>query len=356
MTVIALGVPSVRVPADAPAPADGPLVDTFGRVATDLRVSLTDRCNLRCTYCMPAEGLDWLPGDAAAEHRRTGPAAAHRRDPARHHQRPVHRRRAVGRQASRGRRRGDRRAATPARDHVDHQRHRAGAARGRTRSAPGWTGSTCRWTPSTPRASPHITRRDRLADVLAGLAARQGRRAGPGQGQRRARSGDRARRRGRAAAVLPGARVPAAHHRADAAGRRATSGGAARRIDADDVLGSAAPPLHVDARLRRRGARRRRELWRVDGGPGATGRHHRVGVACVLRGVRPHPADRRRPGAQLPVRDARRPICAACCAAAPTTTRSKPAWRAAMWAKAAGHGINDPSFVQPDRPMSAIGG
>ena len=38
------------------------LVDTFGRVATDLRVSLTDKCNLRCTYCMPAEGLAWLPG------------------------------------------------------------------------------------------------------------------------------------------------------------------------------------------------------------------------------------------------------------------------------------------------------
>ncbi|WP_242453971.1 GTP 3',8-cyclase MoaA [Bailinhaonella thermotolerans] len=37
------------------------LVDTYGRVATDLRVSLTDRCNLRCTYCMPPEGLDWLP-------------------------------------------------------------------------------------------------------------------------------------------------------------------------------------------------------------------------------------------------------------------------------------------------------
>jgi cyclic pyranopterin phosphate synthase len=37
------------------------LVDTFGRVATDLRVSLTDKCNLRCTYCMPAEGLPWLP-------------------------------------------------------------------------------------------------------------------------------------------------------------------------------------------------------------------------------------------------------------------------------------------------------
>ena len=37
------------------------LADAFGRVATDLRISLTDRCNLRCTYCMPVEGLDWLP-------------------------------------------------------------------------------------------------------------------------------------------------------------------------------------------------------------------------------------------------------------------------------------------------------
>jgi GTP 3',8-cyclase len=38
------------------------LADNYGRIATDLRVSLTDRCNLRCAYCMPAEGLDWLPG------------------------------------------------------------------------------------------------------------------------------------------------------------------------------------------------------------------------------------------------------------------------------------------------------
>ncbi len=37
------------------------LTDSFGRIATDLRVSVTDRCNLRCAYCMPAEGLDWLP-------------------------------------------------------------------------------------------------------------------------------------------------------------------------------------------------------------------------------------------------------------------------------------------------------
>jgi cyclic pyranopterin phosphate synthase len=40
-----------------------PLVDGFGRVADDLRLSVTDRCNFRCTYCMPAEGLTWLPKD-----------------------------------------------------------------------------------------------------------------------------------------------------------------------------------------------------------------------------------------------------------------------------------------------------
>jgi GTP 3',8-cyclase len=41
-------------------PAEGVLRDRFGRVATDLRISLTDLCSLRCTYCMPAEGLPWL--------------------------------------------------------------------------------------------------------------------------------------------------------------------------------------------------------------------------------------------------------------------------------------------------------
>ena len=42
--------------------ADG-LLDRYGRRATDMRLSLTDKCNLRCTYCMPAEGLDWLAKD-----------------------------------------------------------------------------------------------------------------------------------------------------------------------------------------------------------------------------------------------------------------------------------------------------
>lgn len=43
------------------APDYGGLVDQFGRAGTDLRISLTDKCNLRCTYCMPAEGMAWMP-------------------------------------------------------------------------------------------------------------------------------------------------------------------------------------------------------------------------------------------------------------------------------------------------------
>jgi cyclic pyranopterin phosphate synthase len=40
-----------------------PLIDTHNRTVRDLRISVTDRCNLRCVYCMPAEGMHWLPKD-----------------------------------------------------------------------------------------------------------------------------------------------------------------------------------------------------------------------------------------------------------------------------------------------------
>src|SRR3954466_12191344 len=69
VTVTGLGLPmfglrgAARLPDSGPARPPSPfLLDTHGRRAVDLRVSLTDKCNLRCTYCMPAEGLDWLPG------------------------------------------------------------------------------------------------------------------------------------------------------------------------------------------------------------------------------------------------------------------------------------------------------
>src|SRR3954463_10878811 len=40
-----------------------PLVDPHGRTVRDLRISITDRCNFRCEYCMPVEGMKWLPRD-----------------------------------------------------------------------------------------------------------------------------------------------------------------------------------------------------------------------------------------------------------------------------------------------------
>jgi GTP 3',8-cyclase len=54
--------PTFSAPAETKERDQLVLADAYGRVATDLRVSLTDRCNLRCAYCMPPEGLDWLPG------------------------------------------------------------------------------------------------------------------------------------------------------------------------------------------------------------------------------------------------------------------------------------------------------
>src|SRR5215213_4119685 len=55
-------MPAMRTrPSGSAEVATYALTDRYGRVARDLRVSLTDRCNLRCTYCMPAEGLPWLP-------------------------------------------------------------------------------------------------------------------------------------------------------------------------------------------------------------------------------------------------------------------------------------------------------
>ena len=65
---LSLGLPGVRrdpgeTPSVAGRPAVPELVDSFGRVARDLRISLTSACSLRCTYCMPAEGLPVVPRD-----------------------------------------------------------------------------------------------------------------------------------------------------------------------------------------------------------------------------------------------------------------------------------------------------
>ncbi|MCU1416071.1 MAG: moaA [Schumannella sp.] len=60
---LALGMPTVRgaAPSTEGRPEHVGLVDRFGRVARDLRVSITEKCSLRCTYCMPEEGLPAIP-------------------------------------------------------------------------------------------------------------------------------------------------------------------------------------------------------------------------------------------------------------------------------------------------------
>ncbi|WP_435735268.1 GTP 3',8-cyclase MoaA [Cellulosimicrobium sp. PMB13] len=72
MTAVSLGIPQVRGPAHVPGrathlpderPGTEALVDRYGRVARDLRISITEKCTLRCTYCMPAEGLPAIARD-----------------------------------------------------------------------------------------------------------------------------------------------------------------------------------------------------------------------------------------------------------------------------------------------------
>ncbi|MFZ2177444.1 MAG: GTP 3',8-cyclase MoaA [Rhodococcus sp. (in: high G+C Gram-positive bacteria)] len=62
MTTVAMGIPTVRSSASLDGRPDvDHLVDKFGRVARDLRVSITEKCSLRCTYCMPEQGLPAIP-------------------------------------------------------------------------------------------------------------------------------------------------------------------------------------------------------------------------------------------------------------------------------------------------------
>lgn len=64
-TPAAIEYPEINVESGSSfKPQPRALSDRFGRVATDLRISITDRCNLRCTYCMPEQGLEWLAKDS----------------------------------------------------------------------------------------------------------------------------------------------------------------------------------------------------------------------------------------------------------------------------------------------------
>jgi GTP 3',8-cyclase len=349
MTVIDLGVPSLG-PAN-PAPAEGPLVDTFGRIATDLRVSLTDRCNLRCTYCMPAEGLDWMPGDqllTAAELTRLLRIAVTRLG--------ITSVRFTGGEPLVVKNLEDIVAATASlrpRPEITLTTNGIGLAR---RAAKLKQAGLDRINVSLDTVDAahftRITRRDRLHDVLAGLEAAKA--AGlnpvkvnavldPVTGLEDAPELLRF-------CVDNGYQLRIIEQMPLDAGHQWQRG---RAISADDVLAVLRRHFELTPDSAPRGSAPA-ELWRVDGSRGL------VGIIASVSHAFCSACDRSRLTADGQVRN--------CLFARDETDLRRllrtgadddgleAAWRAAMWAKAAGHGINDPDFVQPDRPMSAIGG
>jgi GTP 3',8-cyclase len=350
MTLTELGVPSVQRPIEG-APADGPLVDTFGRVATDLRVSLTDRCNLRCTYCMPAEGLDWLPSEQllqSDELNRLLRIAVTRLG--------ITSVRFTGGEPLVARHLEDVVAATAAlkpRPEITLTTNGIGLdKRAATLKAAGLDRINVSLDTVDAAHFAHITRRDRLSDVLAGLQAAKA--AGlspvkvnavldPDTGLDDAVSLLRF-------CLDGGYQLRIIEQMPLDAGHEWQRG---KAIGADDVLDTLRRHFDLTPDPAPRGSAPA-ELWQVDGGRG------QVGIIASVSHAFCSACDRTRLTADGQVRNC-------LFARQETDLRSlmrsgadddavEAAWRAAMWAKAAGHGINDPDFVQPDRPMSAIGG
>jgi cyclic pyranopterin phosphate synthase len=328
------------------------LIDTYGRVATDLRVSLTDRCNLRCTYCMPEEGLQWLVKPdlltddeivrligiavralGVTEVRFTGGE-------------PLVRRGLVGVVK--------RVAALEPRPRMSLTTNGIGLERlAPALKAEGLDRVNVSLDTLRPGVFRALTRRDRHQDVIKGLHAAREAGLTPVKVN---------------AVLMPGLNDDEApdllawaveHHYElrfieqmplDAQHGWKREG----MVTAGDILAS----LRTRFELTPEGAEERgsapAERWIVDGGP------HRVGVIASVT----------------------RPFCAACdrtrltadgqirtCLFAREETDLRGAlrsgasdeeiariWRLAMWGKKAGSGLDDPSFLQPDRPMSAIGG
>ncbi|WP_099022172.1 GTP 3',8-cyclase MoaA [Mycolicibacterium palauense] len=355
MTVTALGLPSVLKPAArgaaGEAPREGPLIDTFGRVATDLRVSLTDRCNLRCTYCMPAEGLDWLPDDrllSPEELTRLLRVAVTRLG--------ITNVRFTGGEPLLARDLEHIVAATAAlvpRPEIALTTNGLGLKhRAEALAAAGLDRVNVSLDTVDAARFAAITRRDRLADVLAGLRSAQ--RAGLGPVKVNAVLDPDTGREDVVAllryCVEHGYQLRVIEQMPLDAGHQWRRGQA---LSAEDILTALSHHFDLTPDPRPRGSAPA-QLWQVDGGPAS------VGVIASVSQAFCAACDRTRLTADGQVRN---------CLFATTETdlRSllrdgaddaalEAAWRSAMWSKAAGHGINDPGFVQPERPMSAIGG
>ncbi|MFF7471247.1 GTP 3',8-cyclase MoaA [Streptomyces sp. NPDC008092] len=328
------------------------LIDTYGRVATDLRVSLTDRCNLRCTYCMPEEGLQWLAKpdlltddeivrlvDIAVrllgveEVRFTGGE-------------PLLRPGLVGIV--------ERVAALAPRPRMSLTTNGIGLRRTATAlKAAGLDRVNVSLDTLRPDVFKTLTRRDRHQDVLDGLRAAHDAGLTPVKVN---------------TVLMPGLNEDEAP---DLLAWALAHGYELRFIEqmpldaqhgwkrdsmvtAGDILASLRTRFDLTPEDADDRGSAPAERWLVDGGP------HRVGVIASV--TRPFCAacDRTRLTADGQIRTClfareETDLRGALRSDAPDEEIAR-RWRLAMWGKKAGAGLDDPQFVQPDRPMSAIGG
>jgi cyclic pyranopterin phosphate synthase len=370
---VLLGLPGKRPSSSdqltAPArPDDHRLLDTFGRVATDLRVSLTDKCSLRCSYCMPPEGLDWMPTEQAltdVEVIRLITIAVERLgvDEVRFTGGEPLLRRGLEKIVEAT---GQLRTATGSAPITALTTNGIGLAKRASglREA-GLNRVNVSLDTLDPARFQQITHRDRLPDVLAGLEAATAVGLGPIKVNTVLLPGVND---DEAVALLTWALDRGFELRfieqmpldAQGAWRRASM------VTAEQILSSLTSAFELTPTDPARRGAAPAQTWYV-GLPGAVpepteGSPTRPRVGIVASVTRPFcgDCDRTRLTADGQIRD---------CLFARGETDLRDllrngadddtlaeVWRIAMWGKQPGHGINDPSFLQPDRPMSAIGG
>ena len=328
-----------------------PLADAFGRVATDLRVSLTDKCNLRCSYCMPAEGLNWMPreqlltDDEIIRLIRIGVDLLGIREVRFTGGEPLLR---PGLEAI---------VAAAAALHPRPDLSLTTNGIGLTRRARALAGAGLdRVNVSLDTLDPvrfaTLTRRDRHADVLAGLSAAAEAGLGPVKVNSvllRGTNDDEAGAmlqfcldRGYHLRFIEQMPLDAGH-----IWDRTTV------ITAQEILTGLGAQFDLTPDTAERGGAPA-EQWLVNGGPST------VGVIGSVTRSFCGACDRTRLTADGQIRNclfARDEVdLRALLRGGATDDEVGARWQWAMAGKAAGHGINTPGFVQPDRPMSAIGG
>ncbi|MFC7494066.1 MULTISPECIES: GTP 3',8-cyclase MoaA [unclassified Nocardioides] len=328
---------------------DRRLEDRYGRVATDLRVSLTDRCNLRCSYCMPAEGLDWLPDDSVLTDDevvrlvRIGVDMLGIREVRFTGGEPLVRRGLVD---------------------IVRRTHELGVETSLTTNALGLARTATTLAAAgldrvnvsldsiRPESFLAITRRDRLHDVIAGLEAARDAGLGPVKVNAVLMRGINDRE---APELLRWALAEGYQLRFIEQMPLDAQHGWSREgmITADEIFAALDAEFELTPVDEPRGSAPA-ELFHVDGGPGT------VGVIASVTRPFCGDCDRVRLTADGQVRN-----CLFAREESDLRTAMREGasdeeiadrWIVAMRGKRPGHGIDDPSFLQPDRPMSAIGG